>query len=188
MKIIVQKFGGTSLKTSESRTRVCEIIKNTLNNDADNRVVVVVSAMGRENDPYATDTLINLAKNINPQIPARELDFNGLWEIISGVLLSAQLNLYGINAQFFTGSKAGIVTDDQHGDAHILYVNNQNLLKALKEGIVPVVAGFQGVSEKGEVTTLGRGGSDTTASALGGFKCSNHRYIYRCRRYYDRRS
>lgn len=168
MKIIVQKFGGTSLKTSESRTRVCEIIKNTLNNDADNRVVVVVSAMGRENDPYATDTLINLAKNINPQIPARELDYlMACGEIISGVLLSAQLNLYGINAQFFTGSKAGIVTDDQHGDAHILYVNNQNLLKALKEGIVPVVAGFQGVSEKGEVTTLGRGGSDTTASALG---------------------
>ncbi|NLB88209.1 MAG: aspartate kinase [Syntrophomonadaceae bacterium] len=166
MNIIVQKFGGTSLATSESRTRVCEIIKNTLNNN--NHVVVVVSAMGRENDPYATDTLINLAKNVNSQVSARELDYlMSCGEIISGVLLTAQLNLHGINAQFFTGGKAGIVTDDQHGDAHIIYVNNQNIVEALKEGIVPVVAGFQGMSEKGEVTTLGRGGSDTTASALG---------------------
>lgn len=166
LKITIQKFGGTSLATADSRNRVCEIISNTINDG--NQVVVVVSAMGRENDPYATDTLINLGKKINPQISARELDYlMACGETISGVLLAAQLNLHGINAQFFTGGKAGIVTDDQHGDAHIIYVNNQNIINALKEGIVPVVAGFQGMSEKGEVTTLGRGGSDTTASALG---------------------
>ncbi len=166
MKITVQKFGGTSLATPQTRAQVCEIIKNTLNED--NHVVVVVSAMGRVNDPYATDTLINLGKSINPHLAPRELDYlMACGEIISGVLLAGELTAAGIGARFFNGGQAGIVTDGNHGDAHILYVNNQNIITALKEGIVPVVAGFQGISEKGELTTLGRGGSDTTASALG---------------------
>jgi len=88
-------------------------------------------------------------------------------EIISGVVLTAQLNTRGIPARFFTGEQAGIVTDDQFSDAHIKYINPKNILACLKEGLVPVVAGFQGKSENGELTTLGRGGSDTTASALG---------------------
>lgn len=166
MKITIQKFGGTSLATPDTRLKVCEIIKNTL--DDNNYVVVVVSAIGRVNDPYATDTLINLGKAVNPQISPRELDYlMACGETISGVILATQLMSIGVNAQFFNGGQAGIVTDGNHGDAHILYVNNQNIINALKQGIIPVVAGFQGVSENGELTTLGRGGSDTTASALG---------------------
>ncbi len=166
LKIVVQKYGGTSLATPQTRAKVCEIIQNSLNEGE--CVVVVVSAMGRENDPYATDTLINLGKAINPQIAPRELDYlMACGEIISGVILAAELMALGIETRFFNGGQAGIVTDGNFGDAHILYVNNHNIINALKEGIVPIVAGFQGVSEKGELTTLGRGGSDTTASALG---------------------
>ncbi len=166
MKITVQKYGGSSLANFDSRRQVCNIIKDTLKKDT--LVVIVVSAIGREDDPYATDTLINLGKSINPQIAKRELDYlMACGETISGVILASQLSLYDIKAQFITGEQAGIVTDGNHGDAHILYVNKQKILDLLKEGIVPVVAGFQGVSETGELTTLGRGGSDTTASALG---------------------
>ncbi|HZK43619.1 MAG TPA: aspartate kinase [Syntrophomonadaceae bacterium] len=166
MNITVQKFGGTSLATSDTRTQVCEIIKRTLNDNK--HVVIVVSAIGKENNPYATDTLINLGKSINPQMPLRELDFlMACGETISGVLLTGQLNAIGLNAQFLSGGQAGIVTDENHGDAHIIYINNQNIIALLEKGITPVVAGFQGISENGELTTLGRGGSDTTACALG---------------------
>lgn len=166
MRIIIQKFGGTSLATLELRKRVCDIIAATKKEDVG--VVVVVSAMGREGDVYATDTFINMVKEVNPSPSPRELDLiMACGEIISGVLLASQLSFRGIKAKFFTGQQAGIVTDSNYGNAHILYVNPKNLLNCLKEGIVPVVAGFQGVDEKGEVTTLGRGGSDTTAAALG---------------------
>lgn len=166
MRIIVQKFGGTSLATLELRKRVCDIIAATKKDDIG--VVVVVSAMGREGDFYATDTFINMVKEVNPSPSPRELDLiMACGEIISGVLLASQLSFRGIKAKFFTGQQAGIVTDSNYGNAHILYVNPKNLLSCLKEGIVPVVAGFQGVDEKGEITTLGRGGSDTTAAALG---------------------
>ncbi|SHH06066.1 aspartate kinase [Thermosyntropha lipolytica DSM 11003] len=166
MRIIVQKFGGTSLATLELRKRVCDIIAATKKDDIG--VVVVVSAMGRTGDVYATDTFINMVKEINPSPSPRELDLiMACGEIISGVLLASQLSFRGIKARFFTGQQAGIVTDSNHGNAHILYVNPKNIINCLKEGIVPVVAGFQGVDEKGEITTLGRGGSDTTAAALG---------------------
>lgn len=131
-------------------------------------VVVVVSAMGRKNDPYATDTFIQLIKEGNPQPPEREMDLiMSCGEIISGVVLAAQLTARGIPARFLTGEQAGIVTDGRHNNAHILYVNPRNIVACLENNLVPVVAGFQGVSEDGEWTTLGRGGSDTTASALG---------------------
>jgi len=166
VKITVQKFGGTSLANYEQRDRVCDIIQKTL--DSGNQSVVVVSAMGRKQDPYATDTLIQLVRDVNPQPAAREMDLiMACGEIISGVVLTAQLNHRGIPARFFTGEQAGIVTDDQFNNAHIKYINPKNILACLKEGLVPVVAGFQGRAENGELTTLGRGGSDTTASALG---------------------
>ncbi len=166
MRITVQKFGGTSLANYEQRDRVCDIIQKTL--ESGSQTVVVVSAMGRKNDPYATDTLIQLVREVNPHPSAREMDLiMTCGEIISGVVLTAQLNTRGIPARFFTGEQAGIVTDDQFSDAHIKYINPKNILACLKEGLVPVVAGFQGKSENGELTTLGRGGSDTTASALG---------------------
>jgi aspartate kinase len=166
LKIAVQKFGGTSLTTPELRARVGSIISDTISSDK--QVVVVVSAIGRENDPYATDTLINLVKTINSEPLPREMDLiMSCGEIISGVLLTNQLAAMGIKTRFLTGEQAGIITNDNYGNANVLYVNPQNIRNYLEEGITPVVAGFQGVTENGEITTLGRGGSDTTASALG---------------------
>ncbi|HBQ26184.1 MAG TPA: aspartate kinase [Syntrophomonas sp.] len=166
MKIAVQKFGGTSLTTPELRSRVSSIVSSTIS--AGWKVVVVVSAIGRENDPYATDTFIKLVKEINQQPLAREMDLiMSCGEIISGVLLVNYLSSVGIKSKFLTGEQAGLVTDGSFGNAHILYINPRNILDCLENDIIPVVAGFQGVSENGELTTLGRGGSDTTASALG---------------------
>jgi aspartate kinase len=131
-------------------------------------MVVVVSAMGRKNDAYATDTLINLMKSTNPSPPARELDIlMSCGETISGVLLTSQFCARDIPAIFLSGEQAGIITDGNYGDAHILYVDPQKIQEHLEAGRVVVVAGFQGIAENGEHTTLGRGGSDTTASALG---------------------
>lgn len=166
MKIVVQKFGGTSLATPESRTRVCSIIKAACQKGY--APVVVVSAIGREDDPYATDTLINLIKTVNPNPAPRELDLLlSCGELISGVLLSSQLNALGVKACYLSGEQAGIVTDGNFTNAHIQHVNPRRVTEMLKQGFVPVVAGFQGAGEDGETTTLGRGGSDTTASALG---------------------
>lgn len=166
MKIIVQKFGGTSIATRELRARVGNIIRST--RDEGYAVVVVVSAMGRKEDAYATDTLINMVTSTNPNPARRELDMiMACGEQISGVLLSTQLAAMDIESQFMTGAQAGIVTDGNYGNAHIRYVNPKKIMECLSQGLVPVVAGFQGVSEEGELNTLGRGGSDTTASALG---------------------
>ena len=166
MRIIVQKFGGTSLATPDLRARVCDIVAATRNEGIS--VVVVVSAMGRKNDAYATDTFIQLLKEANPCPPSREMDILlSCGEIISGVLLTSQFCARTIPAVFLNGEQAGIVTDGNYGNAHILYVDPQRIMKQLEDGKVVVVAGFQGAGENGELTTLGRGGSDTTASALG---------------------
>lgn len=166
MRIIVQKFGGTSLATPELRSRVCDIVAST--RDEGIGMVVVVSAMGRNNDAYATDTFINLMKTANPSPPPREMDIlMSCGETISGVLLTGQFCARDIPAVFLNGEKAGIITDGNFGNAHILYVDPKKILEHLEAGKVVIVAGFQGVDENGELTTLGRGGSDTTASALG---------------------
>lgn len=165
MRTIVQKFGGTSLDTAELRARVSDIIYTAINDGY--YVAVVVSAMGRKNDPYSTDSLINLVKqiNINPDIV--ELDtLMSCGETISGIVLSNLLKANGIASRFLNAEQAGIITDNNHGNAHILYVNSENILKCFEQGITPVIAGFQGINEKGQITTLGRGGSDTTASAV----------------------
>lgn len=166
MRILVQKFGGTSLSTTELRSRVCDIIAASRKDGY--ALVVVVSAMGRVNAAYATDTLINLIKEVNPDPLPRELDIlMTCGETICGVLLTNQLTAMGIPACFLNGAQAGIITDGNYGNAHIRYVNTNRLLGCLEKGQVAVVAGFQGAGENGEFTTLGRGGSDTTASALG---------------------
>jgi aspartate kinase len=166
LRILVQKFGGTSLATTELRSRVCDIIAAT--QQADFVPVVVVSAMGRESAAYATDTLLNLIKEVNPDPLPRELDILlSCGETICGVLLANQLTAQGIKARFLTGEQAGIVTDGNYGNAHIRYVNPQRIIECLEDGLVAVVAGFQGVGQNGDLTTLGRGGSDTTACALG---------------------
>ncbi len=166
MRIIVQKYGGTSLATPDLRSRVCDIV--TANRADGTGIVVVVSAMGRENAAYATDTFIKIMRETNPNPPLREMDIlMSCGETITGVLLTSQLLARGISSIFLTGEQAGIVTDGNYGDAHIIYVNPQRILGYLEAGQVVVVAGFQGIAENGELTTLGRGGSDTTASALG---------------------
>jgi aspartate kinase len=166
MKVIVQKFGGTSVATKEGRDSVVRKVKETIANGYG--VVVVVSAMGRSGDPYATDTLIGLARGVLKHIKPRELDLlMSCGENISTVVMVQTLKTYGIEAAAFTGGQAGIITDHHFNNARIIEIKPDNLWKCLEDGRVAVVAGFQGITNDGEVTTLGRGGSDTSASALG---------------------
>ncbi|HEY8416105.1 MAG TPA: aspartate kinase [Thermaerobacter sp.] len=167
LRIIVQKFGGTSLRTAEDRTTAARHVVAAIQRGL--RPVVVVSAMGRRGDPYATDTLVSLARDVHPEVPPRDLDLlMACGEVISAVVFAQVLRRGGIRAVALTGGQAGLVTDDQFGDARILRVEPETLRRHLERGEVPVVAGFQGVTEDGrDVTTLGRGGSDTTAAALG---------------------
>ena len=167
MKIIVQKFGGTSVANEESRLAVKNKIQQAIHNGYS--PVVVVSAMGRKGAPYATDTLIDVLKAENISVNVREMDvMMCCGEIISSCIMAAHLQKHGINAMALTGGQAGIITDSQFGAARIKNINVSNLHHLLEAGIIPVVCGFQGVTEDNQkFTTLGRGGSDTTAAALG---------------------
>ena len=166
MKIIVQKFGGSSLTTKERRVQAAnKVIAAKREGYA---TVVVVSAMGRTGDPYATDTLINIAKEVNREVIPRELDLLlNCGEIISAVIFCQVFAGLGYDATVLNGTQAGIITDRAFTEARILRVNPEKILKNLKENKIVIVAGFQGVTDEGDLTTLGRGGSDTTASALG---------------------
>lgn len=131
-------------------------------------VVVVVSAMGRKGEPYATDTLLGLIRDNGNALPARELDMLlGCGEIISAAAFCSLLNSRGIPATALTGGGAGIITDEQFGGARIKRIQPEKLVEHLQAGSVVIVTGFQGITPLGDVTTLGRGGSDTTATALG---------------------
>lgn len=166
MKIIVQKFGGTSVSTLERRKLVAERVLQAVKDGY--TPVVVVSAMGRAGDPYATDTFIQMAHQIYSETHPREMDMLiACGELISSVLICNTLLAHGLNAMALTGGQAGIVTDDNFGNAQILRINPEHLLRHLREGKILVVAGFQGWTESGDITTLGRGGSDTTAAAIG---------------------
>lgn len=159
--LIVQKFGGTSVGDADRIRAVADHIARTRRNGDD--VVAVVSAMGK-----STDELLRLADAVSSSPPPREMDMlltSG--ERISMSLLCMALADLGIKAASFTGSQAGIITDTDHTRAKILEVRPDRLAAAIAEGIVPVVAGFQGVSTEKDITTLGRGGSDVTAVALG---------------------
>lgn len=163
MGILVQKFGGTSLADPESRARVLSHIARERDNG--HSLVVVVSAMGRKGAPYATDTLLEAA---GLSLPARERDMlMACGETISAVTLCGMLLERGIPAIALSGGAAGIVTDEQFGAARIKRVDPNKLTRHLDKGVVAVVCGFQGKTDDGETTTLGRGGSDTTATALG---------------------
>ncbi|AVX32151.1 aspartate kinase [Carboxydocella thermautotrophica] len=166
VKIIVQKFGGTSVADGEGRARAIERI---LAAKAEGyQPVVVVSAMGRKGAPYATDTLISLVKEINPEVNPRELDLLiSCGEIISTVVMAHTLNSMGHPAIALTGGQAGIKTDANFGNAQILEVDPMPILRQVMDDKIVVVAGFQGIAPDGSITTLGRGGSDTTATALG---------------------
>lgn len=166
MRILVQKFGGTSVATPDRRAQVVGKVSEAVTEGYS--PVVVVSAIGRAGDPYATDTLIGLVKGIFPELPKRELDLlMSCGELISGVVTVSTLHSLGFDAVLLTGAQAGIITNDTFGDARIIRVEPENILKHTEEGKIVVVTGFQGVTEDGQITTLGRGGSDTTAAALG---------------------
>ena len=166
LRVIVQKFGGTSVAKPEAREMVVQKVQEALAQGFG--VVVVVSAMGRTGDPYATDTLIGLARGVLKHIKSRELDLlMACGENISTVVMVQTLKAHGIDASAFTGGQAGIITNHHFNNARIMEIKPDNLWKCVEEGRVAVVAGFQGITTDGEVTTLGRGGSDTTATALG---------------------
>ncbi len=161
MALVVQKYGGSSVADAEGIKRVAQRIVAT--RKAGDQVAVVVSAMGD-----TTDELIDLAKQVSPQPPARELDMLlTAGERISMALLAMAIAALGMEARSFTGSQAGVITDAVHGRARIIDVTPGRITTALAEGAIPIVAGFQGVSQTTkDITTLGRGGSDTTAVAL----------------------
>lgn len=166
MKFIVQKFGGTSLTTEKLREQVAG--KAIAAKEEGYMPVLVVSAVGRMGDPFATDTLINFIHGAYGETDSREMDLlMSCGEIISGVLMAATLQRMGHPAVCLTGAQAGIITDDNFNEARILKVKPDNVIRYAKEGKIVVVTGFQGATAEGEITTLGRGGSDTTAAALG---------------------
>ncbi|SFD79524.1 aspartate kinase [Lentibacillus persicus] len=164
--ILVQKFGGTSVQSEENRSHVMRHIKNALMNDY--KIIVVVSALGRKPDPYATDSLLDLVdfpKNYNS---SRELDIlMSCGEKIASVVLSNELKKNHIRASALTGAQAGFITNDDYNEAKIKEVRPERVFEEFKEHDVVVVAGFQGQTPDGDITTIGRGGSDTTAAAIG---------------------
>lgn len=167
MKIIVQKFGGTSVSTHEIRQMVVDKILKA--KEKGFLPVVVVSAMGRRKDePYATDTLLSL---VSPQFKQENLLAVDLLlncgEILSAVIMCNELFSRNIKAVPLTGGQAGIITDDNYSNASVCKIDTSRILNLLSEGIIPVIAGFQGVSKNGYFTTLGRGASDYTAAILG---------------------
>lgn len=166
MQILVQKFGGTSVQSPENRDHVVAHIKKALVND--HKLIVVVSALGRKPDPYATDTLLDLVDYPANYNSKRELDLLlSCGEVISSIVLSNELQKNHIRATALTGAQAGFLTNDDFNKAKIKRVNPERILHEFKTHDVIVVAGFQGQTETGEITTIGRGGSDTTAAALG---------------------
>lgn len=170
--IIVQKYGGSSVADNDKLYNVAKRIKKTV--EAGNSVVVVVSAQGN-----TTDTLINKAYSIDKECEKRELDvLLSTGEQQSMALLSIFLNKIGVPAISLTGEQAGIFTIGVHGNAKIDTIRPYRILYELEKGKVVVVAGFQGVDEEGDVNTLGRGGSDTTAVALAYALCADRCDIY----------
>ncbi|MDO4290050.1 MAG: aspartate kinase [Eggerthellaceae bacterium] len=160
MSLIVAKFGGTSVASPE---RIKNVAKRLVGmRQQGHRVVAVVSAMGK-----TTDELMGLASAVTSNPPARELDrLLSTGEQVSMTLLAMAIGELGYKAMSFTGRQAGIETDGIHNKAKIVKVHNERILAALDDGAIPVVAGFQGIDANGDITTLGRGGSDTTAVAV----------------------
>lgn len=160
MALVVQKFGGSSVADASSIKRVAKRIAETkrMGND----VVVVVSAMGD-----TTDELIDLADEVTSKSAPREMDILlTAGERISMALLAMAVDAEGVDAHAYTGQQAGLLTDDKYGQASILGIVPERILRTIKDGAVAIVAGFQGVNSQNDVTTLGRGGSDTTAVAF----------------------
>ncbi len=166
MRIIVQKYGGTSVNTKETRQM---IIRNAFDAiDKGLKPVIVVSAMGRNPQPYATDTLLSLIPDLKKASLRNKDLLASCGEIITTVVVSEEMRNEGLNTRAITGGQAGIITNENFGNGKIIDIETTKLLQLIKQDIIPIVAGFQGMSQDGQVLTLGRGGSDITATALGG--------------------
>ncbi|WP_455245603.1 aspartate kinase [Petrachloros mirabilis] len=162
MALIVQKYGGTSVGTVERIHRVADRVERAVKDG--HRVVVVLSAMSGE-----TDRLLKLAHEVTAVPDERELDMLlSTGERVTIALLAMDLRGRGLDAQSFTGRQVGIMTDSAHTKARITKVTAERIRESLNRGVIPVVAGFQGINQQSDVTTLGRGGSDLTAVALAG--------------------
>ena len=160
MATLVKKFGGSSVATPEKMHGIVDRILRE--RQPDDRIVLVVSAMGDH-----TDDLLTLAAKVNPEMPKRELDMLlATGEQVSIALMASAFCAKGQPAVSFTGAQAGIKTNDKHSKASILDVQACQVKQALDEGKIVIVAGFQGITDLGQITTLGRGGSDTTAVAI----------------------
>jgi aspartate kinase len=162
-RVAVLKFGGTSVATREAREVAFKRINDARESGC--ATVAVVSAMGRAPSPYSTDSLLEL-------LPAQGSAANrdmllACGELIAAAVFAEELRAHGVDARALSGAQAGIITNDAHGDARILRVEPQAIETALEAGAVPVVAGFQGIAEDGSITTLGRGGTDLSAIAIG---------------------
>jgi len=169
---IVQKYGGTSVSDPKKIKDVAQFIKNSLSKQ--NRICVVVSAMGQ-----STNGLISLANEISDHPPKRELDMLiSCGERSAMALLAMALDDIGVGAVSLTGSQSGIITDENHSDAQIVAIRPNRVIDALAKNSVVIIAGFQGVSRAGEITTLRRGGSDTTAVGMTAALCAKHCEIY----------
>jgi aspartate kinase len=162
-RVAVLKFGGTSVATPEQRETACSRVRDA--RDAGFAVVAVVSAMGRAPEPYATDSLLSLVAERSGNANADMLLVAG--ELISAAVFADTLCEVGVPAVALSGGQAGIVTNERHGDATILRVDPHAVNALVERDVVAVVAGFQGVSENGALTTLGRGGTDLSAVAIG---------------------
>jgi len=160
MAVVVQKYGGSSVGTTEKIKDIAQSIVSRKNENTD--LVIVVSAMGK-----TTDDLISLSKGITEQADKRELDaLLSTGEIISSSLLAMAIKALGCDAISYTAHQIGILTSGHYGKALIKDIQDKKIKKSLKEGKIVIVAGFQGINGEGDITTLGRGGSDTTAVAL----------------------
>lgn len=177
MKRVVLKFGGTSVADAESRQAVAAIIRDT--KEICGELIVVVSAMGRKGAPYATDTLLQVYGDGQDLPKNREQDMiYACGEIISGSVLAQELNTQGLRSVFLTGGQAGIETDDHYSEANILTVHTDRLKKWLAQDYIIIVAGGQGMTASGDITATGRGGSDTTACAIGYYTGADEVRIY----------
>ena len=166
MKIVVQKFGGTSVKDDEARHTAMKHVAYAVKKGF--KAAVVVSAIGRKGAPYATDSLLELVGNEKSKLSPREMDMLvSVGEVISAAVFCEMLKENGLKATAMTGPDAGFKTNNDYRNAKVLDVEKQNVMEAFKSFDVVVVAGFQGLSKSGHVTTLGRGGSDTSAALLG---------------------
>lgn len=174
--MIVQKFGGIAMKDESTRAKCIAHIQDGIAKFG--KVVVVVSAIGRLGDPYATDSLLNLTKAFSHDDAAKDL-VASCGELIAASVLSAELNESGVNTKILHGTQAGILTAGDYGDAVIVHIDTTTILECLQDIDCVIIPGFQGMDESGNVMTLGRGGSDLTAVALAAELGASHAEFFK---------